>query len=53
LRDEPTVSGGSVVAGRALTLTLSVDHELVDDGLAARWLAVLAALLERPEWLRD
>ena len=52
-RDEPTVVGTGVVAGRALTLTLSVDHELVDDGLAARWLGVLAALLERPEWLRD
>jgi pyruvate/2-oxoglutarate dehydrogenase complex dihydrolipoamide acyltransferase (E2) component len=53
VRDEPVVSGGTVVAGRVLTLTLSVDHDLVDDRLAARWLGVLAALLERPEWLHD
>ena len=53
VRDEPVVSGGTVVAGRVLTLTLSVDHEVVDDALAARWLGVLAALLERPEWLHD
>ena len=42
-----------IVAGRTLTLTLSVDHDLVDDVLAARWLGVVAALLERPEWMHD
>ena len=53
VRDEPVVEGGAVVAGRALTLTLSVDHALVDDVLAARWLGVVAALLERPGWMLD
>jgi pyruvate dehydrogenase E2 component (dihydrolipoamide acetyltransferase) len=53
VRDEPIAAGGTVVAGRVLTLTLSVDHEVVDHALAARWLSVLAALLERPEWMHD
>jgi pyruvate dehydrogenase E2 component (dihydrolipoamide acetyltransferase) len=53
VRDEPVVQGGAVVAGKTLTLTLSVDHALVDDLLAARWLGVVAALLERPEWMHD
>ena len=53
VRDEPVVQGGAIVAGKTLTLTLSVDHALVDDLLAARWLGVVAALLERPEWMHD
>jgi pyruvate dehydrogenase E2 component (dihydrolipoamide acetyltransferase) len=53
VRDEPVVEGGAIVAGKALTLTLSVDHDAVDDVLATRWLGVLAALLERPEWMHD
>jgi pyruvate dehydrogenase E2 component (dihydrolipoamide acetyltransferase) len=53
VRDEPVVEGGVIVAGKTLTLTLSVDHALVDDTLAARWLGVVAALLERPEWMHD
>ena len=53
VRDEPVVERGAIVAGRTLTLTLSVDHDLVDDVLAARWLGVVAALLERPEWMYD
>ena len=53
VRDEPVVVAGAVVAGRAMTLTLSVDHDLVEDSLAARWLGLLAALLERPEWMND
>ena len=53
VRDEPVVEGGAIVAGKTLTLTLSVDHDLVDDVLAARWLGVVAALLERPEWMHD
>jgi pyruvate dehydrogenase E2 component (dihydrolipoyllysine-residue acetyltransferase) len=53
IRDEPVVEGGGIVAGKALTLTLSVDHDAVDDVLATRWLGALAALLERPEWMHD
>jgi pyruvate dehydrogenase E2 component (dihydrolipoamide acetyltransferase) len=52
VRDDAVVEAGTVVAGKVLTLTLSVDHTLVDDSLAARWLGVLAALLERPEWMQ-
>jgi pyruvate/2-oxoglutarate dehydrogenase complex dihydrolipoamide acyltransferase (E2) component len=51
--DEPVIDGGSVVPGKVLTLTLSIRPGRVDDAQAARWLAVLVALLERPEWLID
>ncbi len=53
VRDEPVVDDGAIMAGKALTLTLSVDHDALDDVLATRWLGVLAALLERPEWMHD
>jgi pyruvate dehydrogenase E2 component (dihydrolipoamide acetyltransferase) len=53
VRDEPVVDGSAIVAGKAVTLTLSVDHDAVDDVLATRWLSALAALLERPEWMHD
>ena len=53
VRDEPVIQAGAIVAGKTLTLTLSVDHDLVDDVSAARWLGVVAALLERPEWMHD
>jgi pyruvate dehydrogenase E2 component (dihydrolipoamide acetyltransferase) len=51
LRDEPVVDGTAVVAGKVMTMTLSVRPGRVDDVPAARWLAVLVALLERPEWM--
>jgi pyruvate dehydrogenase E2 component (dihydrolipoamide acetyltransferase) len=51
LRDEPVVDGTVVVAGKVMTMTLSVSPGRVDDAPAARWLAVLVALLERPEWM--
>ncbi|MGC4110129.1 MAG: 2-oxo acid dehydrogenase subunit E2 [Nocardioides sp.] len=53
VRDEPVIDGGAVVPGKVLTLTLSVRPGRVDDVQASRWLAVLVALLERPEWLLD
>jgi pyruvate dehydrogenase E2 component (dihydrolipoamide acetyltransferase) len=53
VRDEPVVDGGAVVPGKVLTLTLSVRPGRVDDAQACRWLAVLVALLERPEWLLE
>jgi pyruvate dehydrogenase E2 component (dihydrolipoamide acetyltransferase) len=53
VRDEPVIDGGAVVPGKLITLTLSVRPGRVDDVQASRWLAVLVALLERPEWLRD
>ena len=48
VRDEPVVEAGAVVPGPVMTLTLSVDHRPVDGVVAARWLAELTALLERP-----
>jgi pyruvate dehydrogenase E2 component (dihydrolipoamide acetyltransferase) len=48
VRDEPVVEAGAVVPGSVMTLTLSVDHRPVDGVVAARWLAELTALLERP-----
>lgn len=53
LRDEPVVDGTTVVAGKVMTLTLSVEPGRVEDAPAARWLGVLVALLERPEWMID
>jgi pyruvate/2-oxoglutarate dehydrogenase complex dihydrolipoamide acyltransferase (E2) component len=51
VRDEPVLDGTAVVGGKVMTLTLSVKPGGVDDVPAARWLAVLVALLERPEWM--
>jgi len=51
VRDEPVIDAGAVVAGKVMVLTLSVRPGRVDDVLASRWLAVLVALLERPEWM--
>ncbi len=48
VREEPVVQDGSVVAGSVMSLTLSVDHRPVDGVVAARWLAELTGLLERP-----
>lgn len=48
VREEPVVEDGHVVPGAVMSLTLSVDHRPVDGVVAARWLAELTALLERP-----
>jgi pyruvate dehydrogenase E2 component (dihydrolipoamide acetyltransferase) len=48
IRDEPVTKRGNVVVGKVMTLTLAVDHRPVDGALAARWLGVLATLLEHP-----
>ena len=48
VRDQPVVENGTVVPGKVMALTLSVDHRPVDGVLAARWLAILTELLEHP-----
>jgi pyruvate/2-oxoglutarate dehydrogenase complex dihydrolipoamide acyltransferase (E2) component len=53
VRDEPVIDAGAVIPGKVMTLTLSVRAGRVDDVQASRWLAVLVALLERPEWMID
>jgi pyruvate dehydrogenase E2 component (dihydrolipoamide acetyltransferase) len=53
VRDEPVIDSGAVVPGKVIVLTLSVRPGRVDDVVASRWLAVLVALIERPEWMVD
>jgi pyruvate dehydrogenase E2 component (dihydrolipoamide acetyltransferase) len=48
VRNEPVVEDGVLVPGKVLTLTLSIDQELADSLLAARWVAALVELLEHP-----
>jgi pyruvate dehydrogenase E2 component (dihydrolipoyllysine-residue acetyltransferase) len=49
--DAPVVQNGQVVAGKRLTVTMSCDHRVIDGALGARWLQVLAELIEKPESL--
>ena len=44
----PVVRDGALAVGRMMTLTLSVDHRIVDGAVAARFLSVLRAHLEAP-----
>jgi pyruvate dehydrogenase E2 component (dihydrolipoamide acetyltransferase) len=50
-RDVAVVDKGSVVAGKRMTVTMSCDHRVIDGALGARWLTVLADLIEKPESL--
>jgi pyruvate dehydrogenase E2 component (dihydrolipoamide acetyltransferase) len=49
--DTPVVEKGVVVAGKRMTVTMSCDHRVIDGALGARWLQVLAELIEKPESL--
>ncbi len=48
IRDVPVVSGGEVVPGRRMRLTLSCDHRVVDGATGADFLATLKQYLEAP-----
>jgi len=48
VREVPVVSGGAVVAGERLALTLSCDHRVVDGAIGAAFLAELRRLIEHP-----
>jgi pyruvate dehydrogenase E2 component (dihydrolipoamide acetyltransferase) len=48
IREEAIVTDGAIRAGRAVTVTLSADHRVVDGVLAAQFLARLKELLEEP-----
>jgi pyruvate dehydrogenase E2 component (dihydrolipoamide acetyltransferase) len=50
-RDVAVVDKGSVVAGKRMTVSMSCDHRVIDGALGARWLTVLAELIEKPESL--
>ena len=47
----PVVENGEVVPGLRMTLTLSLDHRVIDGAMAARFLQTLRALLEKPAML--
>jgi pyruvate dehydrogenase E2 component (dihydrolipoamide acetyltransferase) len=49
--DTPVVEKGQIVAGKRMTVTMSCDHRVIDGALGARWLTVLAELIEKPESL--
>ena len=49
--DTPVVKDGQVVAGKRMTVSMSCDHRVIDGALGARWLQVLAELVEKPESL--
>jgi len=46
--DQPVVKNGTVVPGKVLNLTLSVDHRVIDGVAAAEFLRTLQAILENP-----
>lgn len=49
---EPVVRGGQIVPGDVLTLSLTIDHRVLDGAEAARFLAELAKGIENPAaWL--
>ncbi len=50
-RETVLVKDGAMRPGRAMTLTLSADHRVIDGLLAARFLARLKELLEQPSTL--
>lgn len=48
IQEIPVVRNGSIVPGKIMTLTLSVDHRVVDGVAAAGFLQFLKLLLENP-----
>ena len=48
ISEKPVVKGSKVVPGNVLTLTLSVDHRIIDGAVAAQFLHSLKILLENP-----
>lgn len=48
IRPRPWVQGGVVLAAPSLTLSLSVDHRVVDGATGARFLGELVHLIENP-----
>ncbi len=48
VREEVIVSGGTLKPGKVMTMTLSVDHRVIDGMLAAKFMAKMKELLEWP-----
>lgn len=53
IREAPVVENGEIRAARLMTMTLSVDHRVVDGVAAAQFLQMLKELLESPASLAD
>lgn len=51
VREDVIVSGGTLRAGRVMTMTLSADHRVIDGMLAAKFMARLKEILEYPQQL--
>lgn len=49
--EKPVVKDGKIEIGQTMTLTLSVDHRVVDGAMGAQYLAALKGLLEAPALL--
>jgi pyruvate dehydrogenase E2 component (dihydrolipoamide acetyltransferase) len=47
-RRAPIVRGDDIVPATVMTVTLSVDHRVIDGALGAEFLAAIKALIERP-----
>jgi pyruvate dehydrogenase E2 component (dihydrolipoamide acetyltransferase) len=48
VREAPVVAAGTLVAGTVISVTLSIDQQVADAVLAARWMRALVSLLEHP-----
>ncbi|WP_264996912.1 2-oxo acid dehydrogenase subunit E2, partial [Komagataeibacter rhaeticus] len=42
------VKGNDIVIATVMTVTLSVDHRVVDGALAAQWLSAFRSVVENP-----
>jgi pyruvate dehydrogenase E2 component (dihydrolipoyllysine-residue acetyltransferase) len=54
VRDVPVVDPKDptrLVPGKRMTVTMSCDHRVIDGALGARWLQIVAELIEKPESL--
>ncbi|HET7505268.1 MAG TPA: pyruvate dehydrogenase complex dihydrolipoamide acetyltransferase [Kofleriaceae bacterium] len=51
VRDVPVVAGDKLVPGKRMTVTMSCDHRVIDGATGARWLQIVAELIEKPELL--
>jgi pyruvate dehydrogenase E2 component (dihydrolipoamide acetyltransferase) len=48
IEEQPVIKKGEIVAGKTLSLILSVDHRVIDGALAALFMKTLKQLLESP-----
>ncbi len=46
--DKPIVKNGTVVPAKVMSMTMSSDHRVVDGAMAARYLATVKSMLEKP-----